>query len=136
MKKINSARELHEAIEELEQKRIVQAAGIEHQFSEIYESLKPANIIRNTLQSTFSSADTKRNLLGSLIGLGTGLLSKKLLVGKSVGFFRKALGAAVEFGVAGVIAKNAGKIKDKGSELINKIFRKKSEDLHDYRSMN
>lgn len=136
MKKINSAQELREAIEELELKKIEQAAELEHQFSEIYESLKPVNIIKNTLQNTFSSADTKRNLLGSLIGLGTGLLSKKLLVGKSVGFFRKALGAAVEFGVAGVIAKNAGKIKDKGSEVINKLFRKKNEDLHDYRSVN
>lgn len=126
MKKITSAKELHEAIEMLEQKKTKQLSSLEHQFTEFYESLKPANIIKNTLQSAFSSEGTKKNILGSVIGLGTGLLSKRLLVGKSVGIFRKFLGAAVEFGVAGLIAKNAGKIKDKGAEIIHKIFPKKS----------
>jgi hypothetical protein len=125
MKKITSAKELHEAIETLEQKKSEQLVALEAQFSEVYENLTPANIVKHTLQSVFSSSDTKKNILGSVIGLGTGLLSKKLLVGKSVGVFRKIIGAVVEFGIAGLIAKNAGKIKDKGSEIIHKIFPKK-----------
>src|SRR5882724_4953573 len=125
MKKITSAEELRDAIETLEQKKALQLLALEQQFSDIYENLTPANIIRNTLHNAFSSG-AKNNIIGSIIGLGTGLLSKKLLVGKSVNIIRKIIGVAVEFGVAGLIAKNADKIKNKGSELIQKAFPKKN----------
>ena len=105
MKQINSARDLHEAIGELEQKKAQQLLALEHQFSDVYENLKPGNLIKHTLQSAFGSGESKQNILGSVIGLGTGFLSKRLLVGKSVGFFRKAIGTAVELGVAGMIGR-------------------------------
>jgi hypothetical protein len=133
MKKITSAQELHEAIEALEQKKADQMIVLEHHFADFYESLRPANLIKNTFQNVFSSNDSRRNILGSVIGLGTGFLSKKLLVGKSVSVFKKILGAAVEFGVAGLIAKNAGRIKEKGSEIINKVFKKKNHDFVDWK---
>jgi len=124
MKQITTAQELHEAIEELEQRKTEQLHALEHNFSELVENLKPANLIKNTLHNAFSSDDSKKNLLKTVIGLGTGFLSRKLIIGKSVGLLRKALGAAVEFGVAGLVAKNAEKIKEKGSSFINKIFKK------------
>ena len=80
MKKITSAQELHDAIEVLEQKKADQMIVLEQHFSEFYESLRPANIIKNTFQNVFSSNESKRNILGSVIGLGTGFLSKKLLM--------------------------------------------------------
>jgi len=132
MKQITTAQELHEAIEELEQRKTEQLLALEHNFSELYENLKPANLIKNTLHNAFSSGDSKMNLLKAVIGLGTGFLSRKLIVGKSIGVFRKALGAAVEFGVVGLVAKNAEKIKEKGSEVINKLFKKnKRRDIPD-----
>ncbi|MBS1597729.1 MAG: hypothetical protein JST75_05860 [Bacteroidetes bacterium] len=131
MKKITSVKDLHEAIQELELKKSDQLVVIQNQFADFYETLKPANIIKNTFQSVFSSSDSRSNIVGSVIGLGTGLLSKKLLVGKSVNVFRKMLGAAVEFGIAGLIAKNATRIKEKGSDLIGKIFKKNHKSQHE-----
>lgn len=126
MKNIYSASDLHDAISTLEQKRNIQQAELEQEVADVLESLKPSNIIKNSVHNIFSSAETKSNILNSAIGLGSGLLSKKLLVGPATSVFKKAIGAAVQFGVAGLIAKNAEAIKSKGSQLISKIFSRKS----------
>ena len=92
------------------------------------ENLKPINLIKHGVQSVFSG-ENKQDLLKAAIGLGSGILGRKLLIGKSgSSVLRKVIGAALEFGVVGVVAKNAEKIKEKGSILIDKIFhRKKSQ---------
>jgi hypothetical protein len=128
MRKIRSAADLHDAIAELERKKISQELALQEQWADTYESLRPINILKNSFQGILSSGDTKSNLIGSAIGLGSGLLSKRLLIGPSTNLFKKAMGAAVQFGVAGLIAKNAEAIKAKGSMLINKIFSHKTKE--------
>lgn len=125
MRPINSKADLEDAIAELERKRVSQELDLKEEWAETYESLKPLNLLKSGFQGILSSGDTKSNLLGSAIGLGSGLLSKKLLIGPSTSIFKKALGAAVQFGIAGLIAKNAETIKEKGSAIISKIFSRK-----------
>lgn len=125
---INSATELSEAIEVLERKARFQKEELKDHFSGVMENLKPINLIKHGVQSVFSG-ENKQDLLKAAIGLGSGILGRKLLIGKSgSSVLRKVIGAALEFGVVGVVAKNAEKIKEKGSILIDKIFhRKKSQ---------
>ncbi|PWT76654.1 MAG: hypothetical protein C5B59_05955 [Bacteroidetes bacterium] len=125
MKSIYSAAELQEAIDELERKRINQELDIHDHFEGLVENLKPANLVKHTFQDILSSPSARNNLLGSAIGLGSGLLSRKLLVGKSTSILGKTIGSLVQFGVAGVIAKNSEKIKEKAAELIGRIFGRK-----------
>lgn len=122
MKQINSATDLREAIDELERKRISQEWEIKDEYLGLLESLRPSNLVRQAFQDVFSSPSARNNLIGSAIGLGSGLLSRKLLVGRSSNAIRKTIGSIVQFGVAGLIAKNAEKIKARGAELIGRIF--------------
>jgi hypothetical protein len=122
---ITTEAELNEAIAALERKADFQKQELKEQFSATMENMKPLNLIKHGLQSTFSG-ENKQDLLKAAIGVGSGILGRRLLVGKAGGnILRKIIGAALEFGVVGVVAKNAERIKEKGSELIDKIFNKK-----------
>ncbi|MFI5124385.1 MAG: hypothetical protein ACHQDF_03610 [Chitinophagales bacterium] len=122
---ITTETELNEAIARLEKKADFQKQELKDHFSVTMENMKPLNLIKHGLQSAFSG-ENKQDLLKAAIGVGSGLLGRRLLVGKAGStVLRKIIGAALEFGVVGVIAKNAERIKEKGSELIDKIFHKK-----------
>ena len=66
----------------------------------------------------------KEDLLKALIGMGTGLLSRKLIIGKANGFVGKTVGKVIQWGMTGMVSKNADKIKEKASEIIDRFFRK------------
>lgn len=122
---ITTEMELNEAIARLEKKADFQKQELKDHFSATMENMKPLNLIKHGLQSAFSG-ENKQDLLKAAIGVGSGILGRRLLVGKAGGtVLRKIIGTALEFGVVGVIAKNAERIKEKGSELIDKIFHKK-----------
>ena len=122
---ITSSAELNEAIEDLERRVSLQKQELKEHFAGTMENLKPINLIKHGLQSTFSGENTQ-DLLKAAIGLGSGILGRKLMMGKSGGgIIRKVVGAALEMGVVGVVVKNAEKLKGKGSELLDKIFHKK-----------
>ncbi len=111
MKTITSADELQEAIALLENKRAEQEFELQQEMAGMYENLKPVNIIKNSLHGVFASTNGKpNNIIRSAIGLGSSLLTKKLIGGKT-SFLKKAIGAAVQFGVTGLLA--------------NKLFSKK-----------
>ena len=72
---------------------------------ETAEDLKPTNILKNTLHEVQQSTPLNHNLLKVAIGLGAGYFSRKLIVGNSAGFAKKALGAALQFGITSFVAK-------------------------------
>ena len=122
---ITSSAELNEAIEDLERRASLQKQELKEHFAGTMENLKPINLIKHGFQSTFSGENTQ-DLLKAAIGLGSGILGRKLMMGKSGGgIIRKVVGAALEMGVVGVVVKNAEKLKGKGSQLLDKIFHKK-----------
>lgn len=113
-------------IAELEEKKVVQEKMLIDHFNQTFDSLKPINMIKNTLRDIGGTPDLKANLLDATLGVGAGLLSKKLMIGSSTNFFRKISGTLVEFAIATVVAKNSDKIKTIGKGLINNFFEKKS----------
>jgi hypothetical protein len=122
---ITNERELEEAISALEKKADDQRQALKEHFSGVMENMKPLNLIRHGLRSAFSG-DNKQDLLKTVIGIGSGLLGRRLLARRAGGnVLRKIIGAALEFGVVGMVAKNAERIKEKGSELIDRILHKK-----------
>ena len=105
MKKIHNSEDLKNAIIELERKRNVEEAAIKYQFKETCETLKPANILKNTVSEVAASPKFRHNILNIAIGLGAGYLSKKVVVGRSAGLLKRTLGTALQFGVASLVAK-------------------------------
>lgn len=118
METVNNTSDLSAAIKRLESKRRLMEDDLQDQFHEILEGLKPINILKNTLREVQESSALKHNLLKVALGLGAGYFSRKLVVGKSAGLVKKALGTALQFGITQFIAK-----KD-GSEQVDKSKKK------------
>lgn len=97
---------------------------LKNQFDVAYESVKPLNVVKNLFQEITASPDIKNNLLNNLIGLGTGFLSKKLLLGSPHNPIKKVLGTLFEFAVANTVSKHSEGIKTIGGNLF-KLFSEK-----------
>lgn len=121
---LKTVTDLRNQIVELERKENIQKNEVQNCFANLMEDLKPGNLIKNMSRSIFSGSN-KENLTNSLIGLGTGMFGRKLIIGNSHNFFGKSIGKIIQWGTAGVVAKNADKIKVKAVELISKLFGKK-----------
>jgi len=127
-KTITNSEELAEAIAALELKAKAQRRDIEETFHAVAEDLQPFNLVKNGLRSVFSS-EHKGELFNALIGLGSGLLSRKLILGKSTGFVGKTVGKAIQWGMAGLISQNAEKIKEKAGGIIDRLFKRKAKSV-------
>lgn len=102
---INSVSDLETAIKRLERKRLLLEEGIRDDFHEVLQSMKPTNILKNTIHEIQQSPELKHNLFKVALGLGAGYFSRKLVVGKSAGIVKKALGAALQYGITTFVAK-------------------------------
>jgi hypothetical protein len=107
--KINNLSELNVAIKRLERKKLLLEEDLQDQFHKILESLKPTNILKSAIHEVQESTDLKHNLFKVALGLGAGYFSRKLVVGKSAGIVKKALGAALQYGITNFVAKKNGR---------------------------
>jgi hypothetical protein len=122
---INNQADLKMAIFNLQRKSAIQKEILIEQFHATHDSLRPVNLIKNIVKDIVGSADLSTNVINSSIGLVTGFLSKKILIGGSKNIFKKILGTVIELGIANVVAKNSDGIKEKGSSFLKNIFKKK-----------
>jgi len=120
---IKNARELDRAIAELELKAAAQKKDIQETFKEVSENLKPINLVKSGFRTVFSG-EHKSDLINVVMGIASGFLSRKLLIGKPGGIVKKSIGSAIQWGMAGLVSKNAEKIKQKAGEWIDKLFKK------------
>jgi hypothetical protein len=125
MGKITSVAELKSAIELLEVEHALKGQLLKEQVYLTYESLKPINVLRRTLKELTSSPYLIDNLPGTIMGLASGYLSKKLFTGGSGNIFRKLLGSILQFGVTNVVAKNSDVIKSTGLAIFQHFLQKK-----------
>lgn len=91
------------------------------QFMEVMESLRPANLLKSAVKDIAAAPGIAQAAIGTSIAIGAGMLSKKIVVGKSSGIFKKIIGGIVEFSVANGIANNAEFISSKSIQLLKKI---------------
>jgi len=115
---IKNRAELKSAIDELEKKKAIQEEALITELHAAGESLKPINVLKKVT----SSPGVRNNLLKGAIGLGAGILSKNLIIGSSAGVLKNIIGNVLKFGVATLVAKNSGKIKEKGTGILKRLF--------------
>ncbi len=125
MENITSAAELKNAIQLLEVEQAMNGQLLKEQFLLTYESLKPINILKSTLKDVTSSPYLIDNILGSAMGLASGYLTKKIVIGASANIFRKLFGAIVQFGITNVVAQHPDAVKSFGQFIIQHILHKK-----------
>jgi hypothetical protein len=126
METITSSAGLKDAIQLLEIEQGIKGQLLKEQFYLTYESLKPVNIIKNTLKEISSSPYLMDNIPGTAIGLISGFLSRKVFVGESGNLIRRIIGSVLQFGVTNVVAQNSDAIKSVGQTLLHHLFRKKN----------
>jgi len=125
MEKITNITELNQAILILEAKKNLDEAVLKEQFGIIYESLKPINLIKNTIKKLAETPDFKNDLLNTSLSLAVGYLSKKITIGSTHNPIKQMLGIILQMGVTRIVSKNADNIKLTLESLIDNLFTKK-----------
>lgn len=125
MQKITSIAGLKEAIQILEDEQVIKKQQLKEQFLISYESLKPLNLLKNKLNDIATSPNLLDNILGTLVGLASGYVSKKIYIGASGNIIRKLFGSVLQFGVTNVVANHPDAIKSFGQFIIEHLLRKK-----------
>ena len=125
MQEINSETDLNVAIFQLEIKQAEEAKLLKEQFFQTYESIKPANLFRNTMNDVASSPYLIDNIIGTAIGLGTGYISRKIIIGASGNIFKRLFGSVIQFGITNIVAQHPNTVKSIGEFIFNHVIHKK-----------
>lgn len=124
MKNRNETEALNELIIAEELKYTNDLEQLKDQFYVAYESMKPINLVKNLFHEVTASPEIKRDLVSNAIGLGTGFLTKTLLLGISHNPIKKVFGTVFEFAVANLVSKHSDGIKLIGGNLLKHFFKK------------
>ena len=125
MHKTTSFLELKESILLLEIKQMEERALLKEQFKISYDSLKPGNLLKSLFRELVNRADLKGDLVNATLGLATGYLSKKAVIGSTHNPLKQLFGILIQVVVSKVVSKNADGIKSGVSHLITSFLRKK-----------
>lgn len=118
---------LNEAIIVLQERRTKELESLREHLNVTYESLKPVNFIKSTFKEVSASPEIKNNILGHVIGIGTGFIVKRLWVGSSHSPVKRILGVIVQFGIASFVSKHSDDIKHLGKGLMHRYLSNKKE---------
>ena len=107
MKKINESEMLQEAIQILKEKKAFELVQLKEQYHVTYENLQPVNLIKNAFGQLTTSTEFKGNILNSIIGIASGYLTKKVLLGSTHNPIKKVLGTILQFAITNFVSKKA-----------------------------
>lgn len=125
MKSITTSEELKDAIQALELQQADEFILLKEQFKITKKGFTVGNIIKSTFKDIVSDPDLKTDVIDAAIGFTSGIMAKKLVVGKTINPLKKLLGFVIEMVVTNKVAKNADTIKSVGSAIFNMLFKKK-----------
>ncbi|MFY7888006.1 MAG: hypothetical protein ACOVOW_03810 [Spirosomataceae bacterium] len=135
MEKVNLDDFVKAEIYRLELKQKLELASLKSQLHTTFEQLKPLNLLKQTFTEVSESPEIKSQLLNSGIGLLTGYLSKKLMIGNTSNPIKNILGTIVEFIIANVVAKYSESILENGENILQ-LFLGKVKDVPNSSSAN
>ena len=124
-KKIIDQLTLSQAIAVLEIRQQEEKLLIKEESTQFVESLKPINILRSIVRSVKDSPETKEDIIHGVVGLGTGFLANKVLLGSLQGPLKKILGFLMQSAITSATVKYPEVIKNKGIDISFK------EEVHD-----
>jgi hypothetical protein len=102
----------------LENKRLETMTSLKQDLRSFHESIKPINLIKNTIQDMSESTDIKEGIGKASLGMASGYVLKKIVFGGASNPIKKIVGLAFQALVTTIIAQNADDIKDKGKSVL------------------
>lgn len=127
MRQLKNIEDLKSAIEEMEQLQQLQKVELQQQFEITKQSLKPLNIIKNSLKDFKRDPETQSALMKGAASVGLGLLTKNIFVGKSSSLIKNLLGGALETGVKGLSSND--KVRAYAIAIYKNLFGKKEKNI-------
>ena len=122
MVKQNAINSLKESICLVKIRQIEEGKILKEQFKITYESLKPVNLIKNSMKDLVSSVEIKSSIFETLISIVSGYLTQKFIVTSKSNVFIKTLGMLMQFGVTNLVAKNSEDVRIFFSNLVDKYI--------------
>ena len=129
MKKKSPNDLLNDSIQLLEAKRDLELIQLKQAFDEVRDSLKPMNIIKETIKKATFSSDVKEGLGKTALGVASGFLVKNLLFRNTLNPAKLVARGVVQTAAVGLTATNLDKIKLKGAKLLRAVLPKKRSSL-------
>ena len=126
MNHLNQTDALNEKILSLQYKQAVELKLLKEQFHYTYQTLRPINLIKSTLNEVKSAPEVKTNLFNNAIGLTTGYISKLVLFGASRNPIKKLIGTILQFAVTNIASKHGQEIKLAGENILHRILKLKN----------
>lgn len=124
MKKINSTYELSEAINSLTHQQSTQGKLLKDHFVATVQYFKPVNLIKETLDGVVNSPELVKNIISTSLGITTGFVTKKVIIGNSGNLLRKLIGNIIQIGITTAIATHPDEVKAAGGKIIQLIFKR------------
>jgi len=125
MDNLDSIDKLKQAIALAEKQQAIDKDLLQEQFKITYANLSPANLIINTFNELTHSEEFKEDILDTAIGLATGYLSKKVIIGNTNNPIKNLFGVVLQMAVTNLVTNHSETIKSTIMLLINKISNKK-----------
>ena len=113
---------LSQAIAVLEIRQREEKFLIKEEATEFVDSLKPVNLLRSVVRSVRDSPETKDDIIHGVVGLGTGFLAKKVLLGSLQGPLKKILGFVMQSAITSATVKYPEVIKNKGIDIFKNFL--------------
>lgn len=121
MQTIKTSADLRSAIAMLEIQQAAEMQVMKDQFKVVYESIKPMNLIKNSIMEAVESPEIQDNFLNATVGITAGYISKLLFQGVTNNPLKKFMGTALMFGIKNVVAQNPEVVKSLGKSLFSLI---------------
>ncbi len=129
MENIQNTADLKDAIAKLTIQQATDLFLFKEEFQVTKEKFKLSNIIRSGFKEVTSTSNIATDIMNAAVGLTTGFVTKKILIGKTINPVKNLLGMLMELFVANKVMSNADALKSVGSALLKKIMPKKLEKL-------
>lgn len=129
MEKFTEIEQLEEKILQLEQQQKQAWNEFNDQVQVSIDEMQPFQQIKKSITNFTSSLELKRDIIPSLISIAAGMLSNKLVVGKSKNPIQIMAGSVVQFGITQLLIKNTDVIQDKIVDVALKLIAPKNEEV-------
>ena len=116
-REVNTMKDLAERIKELEALEVIQIERLKSEAFNTAQSFRPSNLFKNALSDMAGSSSFKKEALKASVGIGAGMLIKKIMFRNSQTLFKKIAGYGLQFLTSKVVANKFSVLKKKTAGL-------------------
>ncbi|WP_395052954.1 hypothetical protein [Flavobacterium sp.] len=124
MQRIKDNKTLTEAIAFYENKKKSELGLIKQHFDFTVDSLNPINVIKEKITSAVNSPGIKGKIFSTLFNLGTGMVTKNLLIGSSLNPIKKIAVTLLQTQVKKLVDNPPTDVKDKSISFVQDMLQK------------